>query len=121
MRKAKLKYTTTGVVIIIVLAVILLGVLRAADIQPAEGSTEGKALFTEKGCSHCHYTEKTADKVGPGLKNLFKGETLPVSGREVNDENIRRQLNHPYDDMPSFADRLTEKETERILAYLKTL
>jgi len=44
-----------------------------------------------------------------------------VSGREVTGENIREQLESPFRDMPSFADRLTEEEVDALIDYLKSL
>jgi cytochrome c2 len=122
MRKTQLKHATAGVVIVILGIAILLGVLRALVIQPGRASAEeGAGLFVEKGCAQCHYTDREETKIGPGLKGLFDREALPVSGRPVSEKNVRDQLEKPYEDMPSFADRLTKEETNRLIAYLKTL
>lgn len=122
MRKTDLKHATTGVVITVVLAIALLGVLRARVIQSAGPSADkGAALFIEKGCAHCHYTDKKDTKIGPGFEGLFERDKLPVSGRPVSEENVRRQLEEPYKAMPSFAGRLTLDERDRLINYLKTL
>ena len=81
---------------------------------------KGNGLFREN-CSMCHFTDKSDKKVGPGLKGLFDKENLPVSGQEVTEASVREQLITPYENMPSFEDKLTEKEIDAILAYLKTL
>jgi cytochrome c len=82
---------------------------------------EGSKLFADKGCAACHFTDSRETKVGPGLKGLFKRDKLPKSGRKVTEENIRKQLKTPYKSMPSFAGRLTKKQTDQLIAYLKTL
>ena len=47
-------------------------------------------------------------------------EKLPVSGRIVSEENVRRQLSTPYKDMPDYAD-LSEDEVRALVAYLETI
>jgi len=122
MRKTDLKHATTVVVLTVVFAVVLLGLLRARALQPVEASAQkGAALFVEKGCGSCHYTDREDTKIGPGLKGLFKREELPLSRRPVTEDNVRRQLETPYENMPSFGDRLTKEEKDRLVAYLKTL
>jgi mono/diheme cytochrome c family protein len=58
--------------------------------------------------------------VGPGLKGLLKGPTLPKSKNPATAESIRFQLRQPMGVMPSFA-YLTEDEMEDLIAYLNTL
>lgn len=79
----------------------------------------GKELF-EKKCSFCHYSDSVDAKIGPGLKGIFKGKELPVSKKAVTEENIRRQLESPYKNMPSFKD-LSQKDVDALISYLKTL
>jgi len=121
MRKTDLKRTTTGVVIVISFVVILLGAYRARVGPPGEPPEEGAALFQEAGCTRCHHTESRKAEIGPGLQGLFERQTLPVSGRAVTGENVRRQLEDPYENMPSFADELDHEEMHLIVDYLKTL
>ena len=120
MRKTELKSVSAGVALTVLAASILLAVFRAPG-PAGEGTAPagGAALFNEKGCAQCHYTDSTATKVGPGLKGLFSRELLPVSNRPVTEENIRKQLSTPYRAMPSFKDRLTEEEVKALLRYLK--
>lgn len=89
------------------------------DVQ--EGlAREGGRLFNEKACADCHYADSTDTKIGPGLKGLFKRDTLPISGWAVTEDNIRKQLKTPSRAMPSFAS-LPEEEVKAVLAFLKTL
>ncbi|MBD3235250.1 MAG: c-type cytochrome [Candidatus Eisenbacteria bacterium] len=81
----------------------------------------GAELFVASGCARCHRTDRRETKIGPGLAGLFDRATLPVSGRAVTVENVRRQLDDPYGQMPDFGDRLSAEEKDRIVAYLETL
>ncbi len=82
---------------------------------------EGAVLFKEKGCADCHFVDRTDTKVGPGLKGLFKRDTLPVSGRAMSEANIRKQLTSPFRAMPSYAKRLSDGQIEALIAFLKAL
>lgn len=81
----------------------------------------GAALFEEKGCARCHFTDSENTKIGPGLKELFYRSKLPISDQPVTEEDVRNQLTDPYENMPSFAERLKDKELVEIIAYLRTL
>jgi mono/diheme cytochrome c family protein len=85
-----------------------------------ELAQEGARLFNENACADCHYADRTDAKIGPGLKNLFKRDKLPMSGWAVTEENVRKQLKTPFRAMPSFAP-LPEEEVKALLAFLKTL
>ncbi len=96
-----------------------------AEKQPIEIGTagdaqKGKLLFENK-CSFCHYADRSESKMGPGLKEILKKETLPVSGKPATRENVTGQLLNPYRNMPSFKSVLTEQEIKNLLAYLATL
>ncbi len=82
-------------------------------------SGEGAKIFDQK-CSFCHFSNKTETKVGPGLKGLFSLETMPTSGMPISDENIRKQLKTPFQNMPPF-DELPEEDIESLILFLKTL
>ena len=90
-----------------------------ADLQE-EVAREGARLFSEKGCADCHYADRTETRIGPGLKELFKRDKLPMSGRAVTEDNVRKQLKTPFRAMPSFAG-LPEEEVKALLVFLKTL
>ena len=103
--------------------------LRADPTPPEEvnavtseivGSVEKGASFYNAKCLSCHYPDSEDKKLGPGLKDLFKKEKLPYSGRPTTVENIKQQLIRPALVMPSFA-KLTEQEIADLFAYLQTL
>ena len=79
----------------------------------------GRTLFAAR-CSACHDPLSTRTIVGPGLKGLLKGPTLPISKHPATAESIRFQLRQPMGRMPSFA-YLTDDEMEDLIAYLDTL
>jgi len=91
-----------------------------SEISESSGVERGRVLF-DKQCSFCHYADRTDSKMGPGLKGVLKGETLPASGRPPTPKNVTRQLLNPYKNMPSFKATLSEQEIEYLVAYLKTL
>jgi uncharacterized membrane protein len=79
----------------------------------------GAELFS-KDCAACHYTDSKKTKIGPGLKAVLAGESLPVSGRPATEENVRRQIKNPYENMPSFP-HLEEEQMNALVAYLRSL
>jgi len=90
----------------------------AAEVSDGP-ATEG-AMVYKQNCAVCHLTESTTTKIGPGLKDVFKGDTFPVSGWPVSEENFRKQLQEPIDKMPPFG-HLPPEQVEALIAYLKTL
>ena len=90
-----------------------------SEVSVSADAASGRALFGSK-CGFCHYADRTDSKLGPGLKGVLAGETLPISRRPATPENVKSQLLTPYRSMPSF-DSLSEQEIEDLVVYLKTL
>jgi len=88
---------------------------RVSDGPVAEG-----AIVFKQNCSACHLTDSTATKIGPGLKDVFKGDKFPVSGLPVSEDNFRKQLREPFGKMPPFG-HLSPEQVKTLIAYLKTL
>lgn len=82
-------------------------------------AAEGAGIF-QQNCSACHFADKTANKVGPGLKGIFKQDKFPTSGRPVSEENFIKQLLTPFGKMPPFG-YLTKAQVAALVAYVKTL
>jgi cytochrome c2 len=80
---------------------------------------KGSDLFA-RNCASCHYSDREDNKLGPGLKGLFHKDSLPASGRAMNEENVRHQMMRPFRSMPSFGS-LIPQEVADLVAYLKTL
>lgn len=120
MRKVRLKQATLSTIGIVAVSIIVLAGLRAW-VTAELPSEQGAMLFQKKGCVGCHFTDSRETKFGPGLKGLFDRQRLPESGRPATAINVRRQLINPYQKMPSFAGKLSEKQIESLIEYLKTL
>ena len=128
MRETILKRTSLIVAGIILIVSVGLGVVRNTLVTPKDvdsgltgRAARGAVLFREKGCTTCHHTESAKTKIGPGLAGLFDRQRLPASGRPATEDKVRQQLIDPYQDMPSFAERLTPEERSRIITYIGTL
>ncbi|MBT8351763.1 MAG: c-type cytochrome [Deltaproteobacteria bacterium] len=80
---------------------------------------QGAELFAKK-CAICHNTDSTEDRVGPGLKGLFKNSLLPVSKKPVSEDSVANQLKTPFNQMPSYPD-LTDEQIQSLIDYMKTL
>lgn len=91
-----------------------------SEVSESSGVERGQGLF-DKQCSFCHFADRNDSKMGPGLKGVLKGETLPASGRPATPENVTLQLLNPYKNMPSFKSTLSEPQIKALVAYLKTL
>ncbi len=93
---------------------------RALKAEPKEGLVGKGAIVFNESCLSCHHSDKAEYKIGPGLKDLFKMENMPVSGRPVNEANVRLQMKTPFRNMPAFPE-LSEEKLEALISYLKTL
>ncbi|MGB5745429.1 MAG: c-type cytochrome [Desulfobacterales bacterium] len=62
----------------------------------AEGPAAEGAMVFQQNCSACHLTASTANKIGPGLKGIFKLDKFPVSGKTVSEENFKSILQKPF-------------------------
>lgn len=100
---------------------------RSEKVQPPpKGSAEKGARVFEEDCSICHYADRADNKLGPGMKGLFKNQLLPVSHKPATEENVRAQITKgnlqgkPMP-MPAFGDQLNSQQMDDLVAYLKTL
>ena len=93
------------------------------DLSPAAKS--GKKLF-DQNCTMCHFANQTANKIGPGLKGLFKNKELPYSHRPVTVANVQEQIEKGNQKgkpmpMPPFGSKFSKTQINDLVAYLKTL
>lgn len=79
----------------------------------------GKRLYDIQ-CSICHYTATEKQKVGPGLKEIYKRGKF-ADGRKVEDRSMREWVEKGGKQMPPFKDVLTPREISDLIAYLRTL
>jgi cytochrome c len=94
-------------------------ILAALGGNPSHAEdSRGKEIFQQ--CSGCHGVESGEGKAGPALKGIFKREKLR-NGKSATEKNVRERIENGGNGMPSFAGILSEKETDRLIAYLKQL
>ena len=99
-------------------ALALAGVSALA--QSKGDAMRGKDVF-ESNCSVCHNADSTERKMGPGLKGLFKRDTL-ANKKKVSDASVLEMIEKGSPTgMPGFADQLSDQEKADVIAYLKTL
>lgn len=106
--------------------------LPVATISWAKGKASlsssaktGQKLFSEN-CAMCHFPNKTANKIGPGLKGLFKRKSLPYSHKPMTVANVQEQIEKGNPQgrpmpMPPFGNKLSKTQVSDLIAYLKTL
>jgi uncharacterized membrane protein len=93
---------------------------RSTKEAPKDARIELGAGFFAQNCAMCHYIDRTDTRIGPGLKDLFQQDKLPISGKPVTEDSIKSQLKTPVERMPAFAD-ITKEELGALIEYLKTL
>ena len=101
---------------------VAVGILSAGAAAWAAGDAgKGKDVF-EQNCSVCHNADSAEQKIGPGLKGLFKKAELR-NKKKVSDANVLDFINKgsPEAGMPGFADQLNDQEKADLIAYLKSL
>jgi len=88
--------------------------------EAKRAAPEGQALY-KKHCNMCHFPDKADKKMGPGLKDLLKNTELPLSKKPASVEVVREQINKGSKAMPAFGKKLSAKEMDALMEYLKTL
>jgi cytochrome c len=119
--------------LILLLPLILIGGCTA-EKSPAPTSkatvskasvAEGEEVFKEN-CAMCHNVDSAKEKIGPGLKGLFKNKELPTTHKPATEANVRQQIlegdpNGKPLPMPAFEGQLKPEEIDSLLEYMKTL
>jgi mono/diheme cytochrome c family protein len=80
----------------------------------------GRRIY-ENRCARCHEAYSSRGKKGPSLKGVYKQQYLSKSGLPANDEQVGDIIHDGRNDMPGYADVLTQQQTQDLLAYLHTL
>jgi cytochrome c len=79
----------------------------------------GKTVFGQR-CAICHYSESTAQKIGPGLKGLYTRSRF-ADGKKVDDAGVAHWIETGGENMPGFKDALKPAQIQALIAYLRTL
>jgi len=86
----------------------------------ADHETRGRALFVLH-CADCHEgTYPDLRKPPPKLGGLFQSRTLP-GGAPATDAQVRKTIIEGRGTMPAFDQRLSEKDVDDLVKYLRTL
>lgn len=103
-------------------------VYSAAQLSASSASSESTKSEAEKGkqvfrarCARCHLTTSTKERLGPGLKGLFKTNTMIRSGLPPTEENVRKIIWQGSGSMQPFRGLLSREEMDNLMAYLKAL
>jgi mono/diheme cytochrome c family protein len=80
---------------------------------------EGKGIYDRR-CASCHFSESTAQKIGPGLKGLYNRATF-AGGGKVDDASVTKWIESGGTDMPGFKDALKAEQIRALVSYLKAL
>jgi mono/diheme cytochrome c family protein len=101
---------------------LLLGVfglpLTHAQVSSSRGTAEGERIFQQ--CSGCHGERVRENKAGPSLKGLFQKRRL-LNGSPATEQNVRLRIRKGGDGLPSYAQVLSAKELDQLIAYLRKL
>lgn len=84
---------------------------RAVHASARDDREAGKALFAQKGCTHCH---------GEGAVGGERGPSLLGVGRKLKQDQIRHQIEAGGGGMPAFAEVLQPDEVSHLVDWLKT-
>ena len=84
----------------------------------AGDAAKGKEVFDQ--CVVCHNADSAEQKIGPGLKGLFKKGKL-ANGKAPTEANVRAKIEEGGNGMPAYKDILSDQEKNDVIAYLKTL
>ena len=97
--------TTFRSVLLVLLYGGSLAALAQSDVQ------KGKALFQEKGCSHCHTLSDAGSggTIGPRLDGV---------GKRLKRDQIEHQITFGGGNMPPFGEALTPEEIHQLTEYL---
>ena len=87
---------------------------------PAGDPVRGKQIYKTK-CAICHFDTSSANRVGPGMKGLFKAEKMARSGLAPSEETVRKLILEGYGTMEGFRGVFTREQLNDLIAYLKTL
>ncbi len=95
--------------------------LVAPLAQAAEVDLEkGEAVFEKQQCTVCHYSDRTEDKLGPGLKGLFQKARMN-NGEGPTVESVTQVIEAGSETMPAFKELISGDDLKLLLDYLQSL
>lgn len=94
------------------------GTPAAGGASTIQQAASGKELFRQH-CAACHFAESTAQKIGPGLKGLYRRSF--ANGKKVGDASLTRWIEEGGKDMPGFQVAVKPEQVRALISYIKTL
>jgi cytochrome c len=85
----------------------------------AQQTVSGKELFHQH-CASCHFTDTTAQKIGPGLKGLYPRLTFS-DGKKVTDTSLTKWVEVGGKNMPGFKESMKPEQIRELISYIRTL
>jgi mono/diheme cytochrome c family protein len=99
------------------------------DAEPRKSDAElglnpqqaaGRRIYDAQ-CDRCHEPYSKRGKKGPSLKGVFQNKYLSLSGLPANDERVSDIVRMGRNEMPGYAQTLSQQDIQALLAYLHTL
>jgi mono/diheme cytochrome c family protein len=124
-----LKSNRRGIFFGATIAVLALAMTFGCDVQRRRSDAElglnaqqaaGRKIYDSQ-CDRCHEPYSTKGKKGPGLKGIFQHKYLSLSGLPANDERVTDIIRLGRNEMPAYAQQLSQQDLQNLLAYLHTL
>jgi mono/diheme cytochrome c family protein len=100
-----------AVVVLAVVGLVLVAWPRSSVIAGSSAKARGAALFSDKGCSHCHGVAGVGGDIGPDLQRVRK---------RLDKAAIAKQIHDGGKAMPAFGDELDDAQINDLVAYLRT-
>lgn len=99
-----------------VLLVILLSTIVNANSQESNALTTGEKVFRTY-CWGCHH--QTAEAFGPSFQEIAnKRDISEIQGHIISPKSTYKQLGYKRSVMPTFGDKLSQKELELITNFI---
>jgi mono/diheme cytochrome c family protein len=93
----------------IALGLLLAAVPHSVHASSKQAQAVGAAVFSDKGCQHCH---------GADLMGTDRGPDLSTVGKKWHKDRIEKQIREGGNGMPAFGDLLQPDEIKSLVDYL---
>jgi cytochrome c len=87
--------------------------------KASDSESSGKGIYQQR-CASCHFSDSTAQKIGPGLKGLY-ARGIFADGKKVEDSSMAKWIELGGKNMPGFKDALKPEQVRTLILYVKTL
>lgn len=91
-----------------------------AELGLTTQQISGRKIY-DSYCERCHAPYSSHGRQGPGMKDVFRRQYLPMSGMPANDERVSDIVRMGRNKMPGYSQVLSQQQISDLLAYLHTL